>query len=256
MEELIMAKKPEHGLRVTPGNFQIRGTVQGTNNKNFYTEKDLNGGNKLRAVSFGVKYDVLRDNGVVHKEFGKTMYSVVIQGFTRNDVYFSKKNEEGKTEVKKVVWAQRLDFASKNPDWRVIGTNIGLEKDEDGNNIKQYLTEYDAAKYVKENLKDNESVYVRGNLDFRHFPSKDGSVQRRTNYSATQISLCSDVDFEDDQFKAMHDWEQEIIYTDIEKEEGVDGKATGRFILSGYVVSFNSIEPVSFVVVDSSLASN
>lgn len=249
-----MAKKqPEHGLKVTSGSFQIRGIVTGVQSNNFYSEKDItNSKNKVRNANFGVKYDVARDGGNVDLTMGKTIYPTV-QGFTRESVYFSKR-ENDKTETKQIPWAQRFDFATNNPDWRVIGVNVGLEKDEEGKNIKQYLTEFDAAKAIKDKLKDDMSVFVRGNLEFRSYTNNQGKTKRFTTFAANQISLCADVDYEDEEFDAKHDFEQTIVYTGIEKETDADNKPTGRFILSGYVVSFNAIEPVSFVVVDSKLA--
>lgn len=248
-----MAKKqPEHGLKLTQGSFQIRGIVTGVQNSNFYSEKDIaSSKNKVRNANFGVKYDVARDGDNIDLTMGKTIYPTV-QGFTRESVYFSKR-ENDKTETKQIPWAQRLEFAANNPDWRVIGVNVGLEKDEEGNNIKQYLTEFDAAKAIKDKLKDDMSVFVRGNLEFRSYTNDKGETKRLTNFAANQVSLCADVDYEDEKFDAKHDFEQTIVYTSIEKETEGD-KPTGRFILNGYVVSFNAIEPVSFVVVDSKLA--
>lgn len=249
-----MAKKqPEHGLKLTQSNFQIRGVVTGVQSNNFYVEKDIpNSKNKVRNVSFGVKYDVFRDNGNVDLTMGKTIYPTV-QGFTRESVYFSKR-ENDKTETKQIPWAQRLDFTTNNPDWRMIGVNVGLEKDEDGKNIKEYLTEFDAAKAIKDKLKDDMSVFVRGSLEFRSYTNKKGETKRFTSFNANQISLCADVDYEEEGFEARHDFEQTIVYTGIEKETDAENKSTGRFILSGYVITFNAIEPVSFVVEDSKLA--
>ena len=248
-----MAKQPEHGLKLTQGTFQIKGVVTGVKSNNFYSEKDItNSKNKVRNVNFGVKYDVARENGVVDTTIGKTIYPTV-QGFTRDSVYFSKRTEDKKTETKQIPWTQRLEFANQNPDWRIIGVNVGLEKDEEDKNIKQYLTEFDAAKAIKDKLKDDMSVFVRGNLEFRSYTNNQGETKRFTTFAANQISLCADVDYEDEEFEAKHDFEQEIVYTGIEKETEGD-KPTGRFILSGYVVSYNAIEPVSFIVVDSKLA--
>jgi hypothetical protein len=248
-----MAKKqPEHGLRLTQGTFQLAGTVTGVQNNNFYVEKDIpNSKNKVRTANFGVKYDVFRDGENVDLTIGKTIYPTV-QGFTRDVVYFSKKTND-KTETKSVPWAQRLEFAKNNPDWRVIGVNVGLEKGEDGKNIKEYLTEFDAAKTLKDKLKGDESVFVRGNLEFRSYINKDGEIKRFTNFAANQVSLCADVDFTEEGFEAKNNFEQEIVYTGIEKETEND-KLTGRFILNAYVISYNAIEPVSFVVIDSKFA--
>lgn len=241
-----MAKAAEHGLRSTPGSFQMRGVVTGTRNtQNFYSEKTFENGNKMRAVNFGVKYDT-----------DKTIYPT-IQGFTRSDVYFSKRNKEtNKTETQKVSWAQRESYAEQNPGWNIIGMNVGLVKDEDGKNIVKHLTEYDAAKYIKENLKDDVSVFVRGNLEFRSYTNNKNEVKRFHNFTASQVSLCADVDFNAEEFDPMHEWTQEIVYTGIDKETDVEGKQTGRFILSGYVVSYNAIEPVSFIVTNVKFAQN
>ena len=240
-----MAKAAEHGLRSTPGTFQIRGVVSGVmKNQNFYSEKDTANG-KMRTVNLGVKYDT-----------NKTLYPVV-QGFTRADVYFSKRNKETqKTETKKVAWANRMTFAEQNPGWNLIGCTIGLEKSSDGKNVVKHLTEYDAAQYIKDNIQDDMSVFVRGNLDFRSYTDKQGEVKRATNYNATQVSLCADVDFDAEGFEPTHSWTQEVVYTGIEKETDADGKHTGRFIMSGYVVSYNAIEPVSFIVINPKDANN
>ena len=225
-----MAKAAEHGLRTTPGTFQMAGIVSGTNKPSFYTEKTFGNGNQMKSVNFTVKYDT-----------DKALYPVV-QGFTRSDVYFSKKNKEtNKTETKKVPWAQRMTFAEQNPGWSIIGCNIGLVKGEDGKNIKKHITEYDAAQYIKENLKDDMSVFVRGNLDFRSYTDKNGEVKRLRALNATQVSLCSDIDFNSETFSPNHEWTQEIVYTGIEKETDDNGKPTDIFIVSGYVFSFNYI---------------
>ena len=249
-----MAKKqPEHGLRLTQGNFQIRGIVTGVQSNNFYVEKAIpNSTNKVRNANFGVKYDVARDGDNIDLTMGKTIYPTV-QGFTRDSVYFSKRTEDKKTETKQIPWAQRLEFANQNPDWRIIGVNVGLEKDEEDKNIKQYLTEFDAAKAIKDKLKDDMSVFVRGNLEFRSYTDKNGDTKRFTSFAANQVSLCADINYADEKFEAKNDFEQEIVYTGIEKETEGD-KPTGRFIVNGYVVSFNAIEPVSFIMVDSKLA--
>jgi hypothetical protein len=241
-----MAKAAEHGLRTTPGNFQMKGIVTGTQNpQRFFSEKIFESGSKMKLVSFGVKYDT-----------DKTLYPT-IQGFTRNDVYFSKKNKEtNKTETQKVPWAQRMTYGEQHPGWNIIGVNVGITKGEDDKNVIQHLTEYDAAQYIKENLKDDVSVFVRGNLEFRSYTNRNNEVSRSQNLIATQVSLCANVDFSADGFEPTHEWTQEIVYTGIEQETDTNGKTTGRFILSGYVVSFNAIEPVSFIITNAKFAQN
>ena len=240
-----MAKAAEHGLRTTPGTFQMRGVVTGTRQQNFYTEKNFESGSKMRAVNVGIKYDT-----------DKAIYPT-IQGFTRNDVWFSKRNTATKkTETKSVPWAQRFTYGEQNPGWNIIGMNVGLVKGEDGKNIVKHITEYDAAQYIKEHISDGASVFVKGALDFRSYTNKEKEIKRICNFAATQVSICSDVDFSAEDFEPMHEWTQEIIYTGIEPETDAEGKRTGRFVLSGYVVSYNAIEPVSFIVLNGNFAKN
>lgn len=235
-----MAKKtPIHGLRETPGSFEIRGIVNGIKNKNFYSEKKFQSGSSMRAANFGIEYAP------------KLSQYPLVQGFERKEVYFTKKGEE----TKRIPWAQRLEFAKQNPDWRIIGVNIGLTKGEDGKNISTHLAEYDAATYLKDNLKDGMSVFVKGTIGYRSFTTKNGDVKRMIDYNASQVSLCrEDIDFGAENFEAKHSFEQEMVFTEITKEEDGDGKPTGRFIMSGFVVSFNAIEPVSFVMTDEAQA--
>ena len=238
-----MAKKtPAHGLRETPGTFEIRGIVTGTKNKNFYAEKSFPSGSSMRAANFGVEYAP------------KCAQWPIVQGFTRPEVYFTKR-VDGVTDTKKIPWAQREAFAAQNPDYRPIGVNIGLTKDEDGKNINRNLVEYDAAKYLKENLADGMSVFVKGTIGYRSYTTKNGDVKRMTDFNAGQVSLCNDaIDFNAENFNAKHSFTQEIVFTEITKESDVDGKPTGRFVMSGFVVSFNAIEPVAFIVADAKLA--
>lgn len=235
-----MAKKqPIHGLRETPGSFEIRGIVNGTKSKNFYSEKKFQSGSSMRAANFGVEYAP------------KLSQYPLVQGFESKEVYFAKKGEE----TKRIPWAQRLEFAKQNPDWRIIGVNLGLAKGEDGKNISTHLEKYDAATYLKDNLKDGMSVFVKGTIGYRSFTTKNGDVKRMIDYNASQVSLCrEDIDFGAENFEAKHSFEQEMVFTEITKEEDGDGKPTGRFIMSGFVVSFTAIEPVSFVMTDEAQA--
>ena len=236
-----MAKTAEHGLRLTKGNFKFRGIVNGVKNKNFYTEQTLSNGTNKRSVNFGVEYAP------------KCTVYPTVQGFEKPDVYFGKKDET----AKKVPWAQRMTFADQHPDWRIIGVNVGLSKGEDGKNISSNMTEFDAASYIKGNLQDGMSVFVQGDLDFRSYVNKNGEARRMVNFNATQVSLCTyEIDFESEKFNptGANTFEQEIIYSGIEKETDENNKQTGRFILSGYVVSYSAIEPVSFIVKDTDIA--
>ena len=109
-------------LPETKGSFQVKGKINGVEKEKFYTSKKTRTGKDFRAVNFGCMYD------------DKKTVFMSLNGMPQNDVYFSKKNQDtGKTDTKKVAWANRHKF---NEDgWRLIGTNLGLTKTTDSEEI-------------------------------------------------------------------------------------------------------------------------
>ena len=234
-----MAKKI-HNLPQTRGEFQLRGNAIGTLKNNFYTEKTTKSGSGFRQLNFGVEFD------------DKQTAYLTLNGMERKSVYYYSAKDKKTVEV---AWKDR----NKAPDdgYRMIGVNVGLERDEeDDSNMKYTLTDYDAAKYASEKLEDGMSVFVRGNLEFDSYTNDKGEVRRSRRLAPTQISRCSkDVNFEAEDFEALGDFKITIVYQDIAKEKDENDKDTGRFILSALVVNYSSIVPVDFIVEDSKLAS-
>ena len=174
----------------------------------------------------------------------------------RDKVYFSKKNEDGKTEVKAIAWKDRIKNAPEG--YRMIGVLTGLKKipGENGKlkNDNHYRTEYDACEYINENLNDGDSVFVKGNLEFGSYTNKDGEVSHTTKFVPTQVSLCQkDVDFEAEDCAAAHDFTQTIVFVGIDQEREND-KPTGRFVVDAKIVNYNSIESAEFIIEDAKLA--
>ena len=61
----------------------------------------------MRAANFGVEYAP------------KCAQWPIVQGFTRPEVYFTKR-VNGATETKNIPWAQREVFAAQNPDVELV----------------------------------------------------------------------------------------------------------------------------------------
>lgn len=242
-----MAKERVHSLPETKGSFQVKGKINGVEKEKFYTDKKARTGNDFRAVNFGCMYD------------DKKTVFMSLNGMPQNDVYFSKRNSEtGKTETKKVAWANRNKF---NEDgWRLIGTNLGLTKttDADGKEVndKRTLTAFDACEYIKKNMRDDMSTFIRGNIEFSSYLDNEGNTRRSIKYVPNQVSLCKEVDFEeyDEDNKPVHDFTQTIIFTGIEKEQE-SGKDTGRFVVSAYISTYGDVVATEFIIVDAKLAS-
>ena len=233
-------------LPETRGQFQVKGRINGVESNRFYTEKKTKNNKDFRAVNFGCEYD---DK--------KTVY-MNLNGMPQDNVYFSKRNAEtGKTETEKVAWANRNTFSKDG--FRMIGTNLGLVKttDADGKEVndKKTMHSFDACKYIKENMKDDMSTFIRGNIEFSSYLDNEGNTRRGVKYVPNQVSLCKAVDFEeyDEDHKPVHDFTQTIMYMGIAKEE-IDSKTTDRFVVSAKIVTYADIVDAEFIITDAKLA--
>lgn len=235
-------------LPETKGTFQVRGVVKGTEKPNFYTEKKTKTGKDFRIINFGCEYD---DK--------KSLY-LDLSGTPHANVYFSKKDDQtGKFVTKSVPWAMRETF---NEDgFNMIGVRLGLNKvvNADGKkeNEKKTMHAFDACDYIADNLSDDSSVFIKGNVEYSSYMDKNGDIRRRQKLVPNQISLCQDVTFEDydEDHKPTHDFTQNIVFTGIEQETE-NGKATGRFVVSAKIVTYNNIVNAEFVTTNSKLATN
>ena len=233
-------------LPETKGSFQCKGIVSGVEKERFYTNKKTQTGKDFRAVNFGCEYNATT-----------SMY-MSLNGMPQTDVYFSKRNQDtGKTETKKVSWANRNKF---NEDgFNMIGVKLGLVKttDKDGKpvNDKKIMHAFDACEYIKKNLKDDMSTFIRGNIEFSSYTDKNGDIRRSVKYMPNQISLCQDVVFGDfnENNKPTHDFTQVIVYTGIEKEKENE-KDTGRFVVTAKIVTYSDIVDAEFIITDAKLA--
>lgn len=233
-------------LPETNGAFQLKGIVFGMEKDTAFKEIKTKSGKPMRMLNFGTSY-----------LDGETLY-VNLQGMEQENVYFSKRAEKKgeKAETVKVPWADR--FSYNREGFRLIGKNIGVKKkvDSEGKTVndKKVLTDFDACKEVKENLKDGSSVFIRGNLDYSSFTDDKGNKRTSTKLVPNQISLCSEIDFNDEKFEKQNDFNQVIIFMGIEQEKDDNDKPTGRFIVLAKIVTYSNIEDVQFIIEDKALA--
>lgn len=233
-------------LQETKGTFQVKGKINGVESNRFYTEKKTKNNKDFRAVNFGCEYNDKQ-----------TMY-MSLNGMPQDNVYFSKRNSETKkTETEKVAWANRNKFNKEG--FRMIGVNLGLVKttDADGKEVndKKTMAPFDACAYIKENMTDDMSTFIRGNIEFSSYFDNDGNIRRSVKYVPNQVSLCKNVDFEEynETNKPVHDFTQTIVFMGIDKEREND-KETGRFVVSAKIVTYSDIVDTEFIITDAKLA--
>ena len=233
-------------LAETKGTYQVQGKISGVESSRFYTEKKTKSNKDFRMINFGCEYD---DK--------KTVY-MSLNGMPQDNVYFSKRNAEtNKTDVEKVAWSNRNKFNKEG--FRMIGINVGLVKttNSDGKEVndKKIMTPFDACSYIKENMKDDMSTFIRGNIEFSSYQDNNGTIRRNIKYVPNQISLCKEIDFEEynGDNKPKHDFTQTIVFMGIDKEKEND-KDTGRFVISAKIITYSDIVDTEFIVTDAKLA--
>lgn len=236
-----MAKKRLFDLPQQKTEFQMIGIVTGVEKKNFFTNKKTKSGADMNMLNFGIEFD------------DKQTAYLTLNGMERDSVYFYNSKDKKTINVK---WADRNK--SQAEGYRMIGVNLGLERDEkDEENIKYTMTEYDAAKYASQHLKDEMSVFVKGNIEFDSYTNDKGETKRSTKLIPSQISLCSKpVDFEEEDYKVLADFKTNIIFDSIEQEKDEAGKPTGRFIVNALNVGYATITNTEFIIEDAKLANN
>lgn len=228
------------GLRQTKGKFQIMGKVTGVEKDGFYKEgKSSNTGKSWRRVNFGVMY---QPDSVAY---------VQQTGSQQDYVYFNKSevvNGKRVSDTQKVAWADRHKAPSE--EYNLVGVHCGVEKivDDDGKivNNKKTLVAFDACKEISEHLQDDDSVFVKGDIKFSTYNGR-----HNTSFDFDQVSLCQKpIDFDDEKFKPINMFKQEIIFMGIEKNKENDNE----FIVSAKVVNYNSIEDIEMYIQNSKIA--
>ena len=231
-----MAKERLHEMTETSSSFQVRGIVTNTKGKRFYRSGVDKNKNQWNGMEFGVK---IGDQ--------KTVF-VTLNGFPRSEVFYYKRGEgSAKGDTKRVPWKNRKN--SPGEGYRLIGVNVSTGKDADGKNINETLTEYDAIEWMHENLKDGDSVFIKGNLQFSSYTDRNGQTRKKVELVPTQISYTQKpVDFDAEDYVEMAEFENTLVFSGIEPELDEKDQKTGRYVLSGWSVGYNSVEAVSFIV--------
>jgi len=226
-----MAKERILSLKQTKGYFNLKGVVQGVNSKDFYKEGITKNGDNYRSIRFGVKTD--NDNIIYVELFGQ-----------ENKLAYFYSKQDKLTE--RVNWADRNNFSKET--YELIGKKIGLVKGEDGKNVKRNLVEYDAVKYISENLKDGQWVFVDGELEFSSF-TKGEDIIRSKKFYINSLYSAKEENFDDEEHSPTNDFKHKIIYTGIEKDEEI-------YKMSAVIVGYKTIENVEFDIENKKLAAN
>lgn len=232
-----MAKnKIELGCAQTRGTFQMYGKVTGVMSNSFYQEGDTKNGGSYRRVHMGVEI-----------EEGKIVY-IDLFGSTVDQIYFSKRvngpDGKVKTTTQSAKWADRFKTSKQlfgEDGYHIIGVTCGCKKITDSkgklvNDVK-YLTPYDACDEIQ-NLNDNDSVFVRGNIVYQTYNGK-----HRVSFEPQQISLCKEIDFSDVDYKPNAQFTQALVLQSVTPD-----KENGEYVVGANIVNYDTVEESEFYI--------
>lgn len=165
-------------LQPTYGNFVLRGYVKGLKRDKAYVEETSNSGFAYRRLNFSIQTS--ENNEVPVSLFGGKFDEVTIQPK-------DKEKRRDSNNRKRVPYQEDIDEKLDKDHEVFMGINIGLEKDEEGKNIRKVKFAYDAAKYIKEHLKDGDYVFINGGLRFRKYTNVEGEELTQLEYEIRSI---------------------------------------------------------------------
>lgn len=175
--------------------FQIKGIVVGTNDPNFYVEGKSEYG-VWNKISFGIK---IKENSIIYVE---------LLGNKRNDVKLYKINSLNEkldyNNFIKVDWKQLYDMQG----YKHSG-NIEIKLSEELNLIK-----YDAVQYLYNYLKENNSVFVEGNINFSLY-----NYDLITNFIIKSISKIDDININFKNYKPFANFYGQTVFNKINSNE-------------------------------------
>lgn len=239
-------------LPETKGTFQLEGLITDCAKDDFYKEGKTQKGKDKRTLSFGVKVEP------------DVKVGCKIQAFEKPKVYFLKREKNGEKttyKTKDIPWADRFKSVKElglGDDWSLIGSRVGLEKETNDKgqvvNKKLVLDPFDLTKYASEHMADNQSVFIKGDIEYGSFTGEDGTKRQWSRMSPTQISLTSkEIDLDDEERKVRSDFKQTMVFTNIEQEKDND-VPTGRFIVYGKIIGYSSVDDAEFYMTNKKLA--
>lgn len=135
--------------------------------------------------------------GIDCGEKSGVVYAEMMGGYSAKGnsvIYAHGKDENGKDDFEsnlEIAWDDRFDKDVLEEVGDLCFITVGIEKKEDGNTFyKKFLSQYDAIAYIKEHLKPDTILNVKGRLKYSLYK---GEVQVRKEINSIVLSKVDDV---------------------------------------------------------------
>lgn len=237
-----MAKKAKE-LEQTRGSFKMRGLVKNIDRDNAYEEgiQDKQGkhqGDTYRKLNIGLQ--TAPDNQV---RLG--MFSYEPEKVFMWDSGARKKNPEYKGE--RVEWEKYLEQKNnlKASGKAVLQARVGVEYDENDKLISEGMTSYEASELIFENVENEDSVYIEGDVSYSQFKNRNDEWVTGTNYNMNRLHLAKDdFDLDDEKYEVQNYYEQQFVYVTSEVD-----RDKNKLMVIGRVIDYHkNFVDTTFVV--------
>lgn len=211
-------------LKPNYGSFVLRGIVGGTQREKYYTNGSTEKG-KWQRLNFSVK---VNDNASTFVE---------LMGFKGATVQFVNDEDKQNKKYIDVPWKDR--YKERTDNYKLNNAvKVGLTKEENSDKNKvNTMTSYDAVDFIKNHLKEGDSVYIRGQLQITAY---EGKPQQK--FIIQQIYHTAEpVDFNAKGYEPEASFNHEIVYVGSDYDE-----ETNRTIINTYIIYKDNDKNIKF----------
>jgi hypothetical protein len=196
-------------LKQTTGDFKVAGIVSRVDAQYAYREGVTGTNAEFKSFSFDVQTDPT--NKVTVELFG--MEREFVYPYSSTVAAAEKKKGNPNGGKLKLPWAKRHEL----PDtYHLIGVNCAIaNKGEDGKYERKSLEAFDAVDFIRQNLKNGDSVYITGQPSFNTYEDKKtGEKKTKLALSIGSITKIPAIDFKAEGFEPTCSFSMEVVVDD------------------------------------------
>lgn len=229
-------------LEQTRGEFKIKGLVKGIDRDNAYEEgvrpEGRHAGRTFRKLNLGIQTS---ENNQLR--LGMFSYEPEEVFLWNNDK--RKKDPSYKGErIPYEEYLQKKEILKANGT-AVLQARIGVEYDEDEKLISHGLTTYEASEEIYDNVDNDDSVYVEGQISYSEYKNRQDEMVTGINYNINRLFKSNtDFDLRAEDYEEQDYYEQQFVYVD-----SMVDKAKKQLIVIGRIIDYreNTVD-ANFVI--------
>ena len=210
-----MAKKKKDEvkeLEQTQGTFKLKGLAKNLDRDNAYEEAvktdGPHNGEVFRKLNIGIQTS---ENNQIR--VGMFSYEPELVFMWNSE----KKKKDKSYKGDRVPWDEYLeqkDILKENGS-AVLQARVGVEYNDNDKLESHGLTTFEASELIHENIDNDDSVYVEGQISYSQYEDRSGKKQTGVNYNLNRLFLAKDdFDLEDEEYEEQNYYEQQFVYVD------------------------------------------